>query len=143
MAASQQFVSDLIAAGAPGDTIGLVTFYKAQLQIHQILSPPLVNVMTVDACQGREFDYVIVDTVSPGGQDYSLGFLTDPKKINVTLSRAKHGLIIVGSKGMGKGPYPNHGARLWDSIIQDHSRHGSLITMTIDSRRIEERFYTG
>ena len=43
--------------------------------------------MTVDACQGREFDYVVVDTVSPGGQDFGLGFLTDPKKNLMSLSQ--------------------------------------------------------
>jgi superfamily I DNA and/or RNA helicase len=141
VAAAQQLVSALIAAGASGDAIGLRTFYKAQLQIHPVLSPPLVNVITVDACQGREFDDVVVDTVSPSRQDFSLGFLTNPKKIHVALSRAKHGLIVVGSQEMGKGPRPNRGAKIWDTIIQDHLRQGSFSTMTVDSRRIEEQFF--
>lgn len=138
--AAQQMLRGLLAAGAAEKDIGLVTFYKAQLHIYQELSSPLVNTMTVDACRGHEFDFVIVDTVTPGGRDYGLGFLTDLKNINVALSRAKHGLIIIGSQDMGKVGFANNGAKTWQSIIQDHAAQAALLTMTVNGEEIKKQF---
>ena len=138
--AVQRVVRGLITAGAPAGDIAILSFYSAQLQIHQRLSSPLVNTMTVGGSQAREFDFVIVDTVSPGGKEYPLGFLTDSRKINVALSRAKHGLIIVGSQHMGKVLHQNHGARIWNAIIQEHRNLNSFSQMNLDAKEIETRF---
>ena len=54
----------------------------------------LIN--TVDGFQGRESDVVIYDVVrSSQGRD-TVGFLDEPRRLNVALSRAKKLLIIVG-----------------------------------------------
>lgn len=137
----QKLVIVLIAAGASDDVIELFIFYQAQFQIHKILSSLLVNVLTVNACQRREFDFVVVDTISPDEKDFSLDFFTNLTKINVALSRIKQELIIVGFKKMGKTPHSNNGVKIWDFIIQDHLRQESLTTMIVDSREIEKRFF--
>jgi hypothetical protein len=130
----------LIQAGATEGQIGLLTFYKAQLNIYQALIPPAVEAMTVDSSQGREFDFVIVDPVTPGESDYSLGFLTDPRKINVALSRAKIGLVIVGSKGMGNVRFTNVGAKIWKDIVKDHELNGAVHDLALSGREVEDRF---
>ena len=51
------------------------------------------NVGSVDTWQGREADYIIFSTVRTN----HLGFLSNPNRMNVALSRARHGLIILGN----------------------------------------------
>lgn len=49
--------------------------------------------MSIDSSQGREFDLVFVSMVrtSPGE------FIKEYNRINVGITRAKHGLVIVGN----------------------------------------------
>ena len=53
-------------------------------------------VNTVDGFQGRETDIVIYDVVRSAQGRESIGFLDDPRRLNVALSRARKLLIIVG-----------------------------------------------
>ena len=52
---------------------------------------------TVDAFQGREKDSIILSCVRSGDAKSSMGFLEDERRLNVALSRAKKGVIIVGN----------------------------------------------
>ena len=54
-----------------------------------------VEINSIDAVQGRESDLVIFSPVR-SNSDNRVGFLNSDKRINVALSRAKRGLIIVG-----------------------------------------------
>jgi regulator of nonsense transcripts 1 len=54
------------------------------------------NVRTVDSWQGREIEYMIFSTVR-SNKDGGLGFLSNERRINVALTRAKHGMIILGN----------------------------------------------
>ena len=49
--------------------------------------------LTIDSSQGREFDIVFVSMVRTN----SGSFVHDRKRINVGITRAKHGLVIVGN----------------------------------------------
>jgi superfamily I DNA and/or RNA helicase len=53
-----------------------------------------INIMikSVDASQGKEKSFVILDMVTPGATQYTMGFLKDLRRINVALSRAEDGL---------------------------------------------------
>ncbi|MGI4661841.1 AAA domain-containing protein [Klebsiella pneumoniae] len=56
--------------------------------------------LTVDSFQGGEADIVLISLVRNNGKSTiksALGFLSDQRRINVLLSRAKYKLIIVGS----------------------------------------------
>eukprot|EP00961_Rhodomonas_salina_P249712 3375400-Rhodomonas_salina.1 len=48
----------------PDATIAILTFYKGQLQELMRATPAAIDVevLTVDSCQGSEFDYVILST---------------------------------------------------------------------------------
>ncbi|MCL9802334.1 AAA domain-containing protein [Pseudomonas sp. AKS31] len=69
---------------------------------------------TVDAFQGSEADIVIVSLVRNNGNPTlrgALGFLSDERRMNVLLSRARYKLIIVGSYNLLKawgGDYKKH-----------------------------------
>merc|ERR1712150_292111 len=85
-----------------GDTIGVITPYKAQAEtiMEQLEEKNLVNenddriqVKTIDGYQGTERDIVIFSAVRC---DHFVGFLDNPRRLNVMLTRAKNGLIVIG-----------------------------------------------
>jgi len=83
---------------APEDVV-LITFYGGQKALLQALLATAgrglgrVPVVTVDAMQGREAQVIILSCVRTGD---GLGFLADPRRICVALSRAREALVVVG-----------------------------------------------
>nr|WP_302416651.1 AAA domain-containing protein [uncultured Romboutsia sp.] len=67
-------------------------FYSRYKDYFTVLN---VEIDTVDAFQGRETDIVIYSIVR-SNQEGNIGFLSDARRLNVALSRAKELLIIVG-----------------------------------------------
>lgn len=116
----QQYVVQLLAddrLGLHASDIGVITPYTKQLQSLQTqlgsLGPSLAGVEcgTVEWFQGQERSVVVMSTVRcsrladgsavPGGADRrQIGFVADPKRLNVAISRAVSGLIIVGDLNM-------------------------------------------
>ncbi|MFM2248618.1 MAG: hypothetical protein RL071_4693 [Pseudomonadota bacterium] len=86
----------LRAAGLPAERLAVIAPYSAQVQRLRGL-PALggVEVDTVNAFQGREIDVLIVSFVrsNPDGQ---LGFVADPRRLTVALSRPRRGLVLIG-----------------------------------------------
>ncbi|WIA09977.1 hypothetical protein OEZ85_010189 [Tetradesmus obliquus] len=89
--------SVLVARG-----IGIITPYKAMVQelrsvMARVPGAGEVEVNTVDAFQGREKDVVIFCSVrcNSGGR---LGFVADARRLNVAVTRARHALVLVGSR---------------------------------------------
>jgi superfamily I DNA and/or RNA helicase len=97
------YVSELAAAiASEGDYgIGVITPYRDQLRIiRQNLDriPHLaraVEVNTVDGFQGREKDIIILSAVRANARG-EVGFLTDHRRLNVAVTRAKKMLVICG-----------------------------------------------
>ncbi|KAF0687335.1 Aste57867_20915 [Aphanomyces stellatus] len=76
--------------------INVICFHKpqrAKLQAALWHEFPNVDVVTVDAMQGREADVIVLSCVCSEGR---VGFLKHRPRINVALSRAKEMLYIVG-----------------------------------------------
>jgi hypothetical protein len=96
-----------IATALPADhSLGVIAPYAAQVgAIRQSLArasglsardPWLVdNVATVDSFQGQERDMMIV-SLTRSNHEGAVGFLSDLNRLNVTLSRAREQLVIVG-----------------------------------------------
>ncbi len=63
-----------------------------------------VRVANVDAYQGQEAD-IAVFSITRSNPDGNLGFLRSEQRINVALSRARDGLVIVGDSEFIEGSY--------------------------------------
>lgn len=81
--------------------ICVLTPYTGQRQVirqtlntHQLTG---VEVSTIDGFQGRESSIVIISTVR-ANPDGNLGFTDDAARVNVALTRARDGLVVVGNE---------------------------------------------
>ncbi|KAL3110234.1 hypothetical protein niasHT_015837 [Heterodera trifolii] len=102
----EKLVTRFLQAGFRPDQLGIITPYEGQrayvvqfMQSQGSLHSKLyldIEVENVDAFQGREKDIIIVTCVR-SNESGGIGFLNDPRRLNVALTRAKYGLIIVGN----------------------------------------------
>lgn len=87
--------------------IGIISPYRKQVQkLQQLMRSKQwgdIQIGSVEEFQGQERKIIIVSTVRSDPQylsldmDFKLGFLKNPKRFNVTLTRAKALLIVVGN----------------------------------------------
>ncbi|XP_072028128.1 3'-5' exoribonuclease HELZ2-like [Amphiura filiformis] len=92
-----------------------------------------VDVRTVINSQGSEWNYVLMSTVRSlprveieeypnfDWRNRNLGFITDENQMNVALTRAKHGLIIVGNK------YLLRTEKLWRKLVDYYEEKECLV----------------
>ncbi|NWV39043.1 SETX helicase, partial [Grantiella picta] len=116
--------------------IGIITPYSAQKRkIQEQLDSVFKNnspgeVDTVDAFQGREKDCIIVSCVranSSEGSSFfvlSLRFLASLQRLNVTITRARFSLFILGRLQTLMED------KNWNHLIQDAQKRGAIIRTT-------------
>eukprot|EP00976_Prorocentrum_cordatum_P103874 1193639-Prorocentrum_minimum.AAC.1 len=84
--------------GHAQEAVSVLSFYNGQrAQCERELTAvgyPRVACISVDAMQGREVDVVVLSCVRSERQ---LGFLSDWRRVNVALSRAKEQLVVIGA----------------------------------------------
>ncbi len=94
-----RILESLLEAGDLNQSdIGIITPYAGQVRaIRDALTErnDSVEVKTVDGYQGREKEVIIFSCVR-SNSDGNVGFLADPRRLNVALTRAKRGLIVIG-----------------------------------------------
>jgi superfamily I DNA and/or RNA helicase len=86
-----------------------------------------VEINTIDAVQGREADLVIFSAVRSNA-NLKVGFLDSDKRINVALSRAKKGLILIGDSvflSSAESPFKEV-----INFISENPLYGSLETLS-------------
>jgi len=107
--------------------VAIITPYAQQASlIRRIFSEYLkekfdamVEVNTVDAFQGRESDIVLFSSVRASGCK-SIGFLSDVRRMNVALTRAKYFLFVVARcKTISMNPY-------WNDLVQ-HAKESNAV----------------
>mmetsp|Transcript_10665 Transcript_10665/g.32642 ORF Transcript_10665/g.32642 Transcript_10665/m.32642 type:complete len:757 (+) Transcript_10665:119-2389(+) len=82
--------------------IGVVTPYAGQVRVvreyldHLDIDPLRVEVCSVDGFQGREKELIVVSTVRSNAAR-KIGFTSDWRRMNVALTRARRGLVVVGN----------------------------------------------
>ena len=129
----------LRSRGVNGLRIGVMTPYQQQLMAIRAALSDLVrsnrlddefvedlNMGTVSAFQGTEHDFMILSFVRSNEQG-ELGFVGDPLRINVSITRARLGLFCTGNvKTLSRDP-------VWNAFFWDYHKRGLL--WSIDSMR--------
>ncbi|RDH38596.1 RNA helicase-domain-containing protein [Aspergillus welwitschiae] len=126
----EKIVTRFFKAGVQPQDIGIITPYEGQRSY--IVSSMQANgtfkkehykeieVASVDAFQGREKDFIILSCVRSNDHQ-GIGFLSDPRRLNVALTRAKYGLAILGNpKVLSKHP-------LWNCLLQHFKERHCLV----------------
>ena len=101
-----RLVADIVAdfhkfGGKPTPSISVVTFYSRQVQVIESqlrakrADGAVSWVKTAESAQGLEEDIIIVSLVRSNSFG-TLGFVKDFRRLNVAMTRAKLGLILVG-----------------------------------------------
>mmetsp|Transcript_18544 Transcript_18544/g.43511 ORF Transcript_18544/g.43511 Transcript_18544/m.43511 type:complete len:1145 (-) Transcript_18544:185-3619(-) len=114
----EKVVTQLLKSGVNPSQIGVITPYEGQraymvtyMSRHGALRKQLyaeLEIASVDAFQGREKDYIILSCVR-SNESHSIGFLSDPRRLNVALTRARYGVVVVGNpKVLSKQVLWNH-----------------------------------
>uniref|UniRef100_A0A670YHI7 Senataxin n=1 Tax=Pseudonaja textilis TaxID=8673 RepID=A0A670YHI7_PSETE len=107
--------------------IGIITPYNAQKrriqkQLDREFGENSVGeVDTIDGFQGREKDCIIVTCVRANSPQGSIGFLKSLQRLNVTITRAKYSLFILGKLET----LVENGD--WNEMIQDAKRRGNIV----------------
>ena len=116
----ERIVTTFLRCGVHPSQLGVITPYEGQRAyvvatllrsgaLRQVLYEQ-VEVASVDAFQGREKDYIILSCVR-SNEHNGVGFLNDPRRLNVALTRSKYGTVVLGNpKMLSSQP-------LWHSLI--------------------------
>ncbi|KAJ2734626.1 DEAD-box type RNA helicase [Coemansia sp. BCRC 34962] len=99
--------------------IGIITPYKLQLRklqtkFKQLFGPAITDAIefnTVDGFQGQEKEVIIFSCVRAGGS--GVGFLSDERRMNVGLTRARKSLFVLGNANLLDS------SPLWKQMIDD------------------------
>jgi MoxR-like ATPase len=101
----------LMEAAPAGLTIGVIAAYAQQRDLlRNLLAEDIlpvdreIEVDTVDAFEGREKDIIVLSLVR-ANQQGAVGFLRLEQRLNVALSRARRGLLVVGDASVLQGGY--------------------------------------
>ncbi|WP_296873182.1 ATP-binding protein, partial [uncultured Methanobrevibacter sp.] len=89
-----RIADDYLNDGVNEEDIGIISPYADQVKIIQENTP--IEVKTVDGFQGREKEIIIISTVR-SNDNGNIGFLSDLRRLNVAITRAKRKLIIIGN----------------------------------------------
>lgn len=128
-------VEDLLANGLKPEEIGIISPYMGQvvalkralLRANIPIIPKrrkdgttsIVEVNSIDAFQGSEKDVIIMSTVRANDQG-SVGFLKDYRRMNVALTRAKRGLVVIGHPDTLRN---DPSWKAWLEWYKDHTIH--------------------
>lgn len=126
----EKVVTHFLKSGVNPSQIGVITPYEGQrayivnyMQRAGSLRSQLykeIEVASVDSFQGREKDYILLSCVR-SNEHQGIGFLNDPRRLNVALTRARYGIVILGNpKVLSK-------QALWNNLLVHFKDNDCLV----------------
>lgn len=126
----EKIVTHFLKMGVTPGQIGVITPYDGQKQYvseYMRRSGSLsssyyeaIEVASVDAFQGREKDFILLSCVR-SSESQGIGFLSDPRRLNVALTRARLGVILLGN------PRVLSKNALWAALLLHFKEHETLV----------------
>ncbi|PWN49744.1 hypothetical protein IE53DRAFT_388008 [Violaceomyces palustris] len=115
--------------------VGIVTMYKAQVfELKNTFKSRYgadilqrIDFNTVDGFQGQEKDIIILCCVRSNTEFKGIGFLSDRRRVNVAITRAKSNLFIVGN-----ADYLRRDS-LWGKLVGRAEEMSALIAVNVKS----------
>ncbi|KHJ96949.1 hypothetical protein OESDEN_03079 [Oesophagostomum dentatum] len=102
--ACRDLVQGLLVKGLPSASLLVIAFYREQYRKLEDYAQRLnIAIYTVESVQGRETDIVILLTTWTDIQLNQSDFIDDRLRMNVALTRSKHGLFVLGRRRSIKG----------------------------------------
>jgi superfamily I DNA and/or RNA helicase len=96
---------DLAAAGVQPRQAAVITPYNAQAKLLRTMAPRGLEINSVDGFQGREKEVILVSLVR-SNEKGEIGFLSDTRRMNVALTRARRCLVVIGdSATLARHPF--------------------------------------
>ncbi|KAJ3709114.1 hypothetical protein LUZ61_012819 [Rhynchospora tenuis] len=119
--------------------VGVISPYAAQVSAiqdrlgkrylkHEFIS---VKVSSIDGFQGGEAEVILMSTVR-SNRDGTIGFMSDNRRINVALTRAKHCLWIIGNEWT-----LTNSNSVWKELVLDAKKRGCFFNGS-DDKSLEE-----
>jgi regulator of nonsense transcripts 1 len=135
-AVAEKAVSLLIKNGVKPSSIGVITPYEGQraylcnyMSRNGALGAEVyrhVEVASVDAFQGREQEFIVLTCVR-SNERQGIGFLSDWRRLNVALTRARQGLIIIGNaRVLARHP-------LWHGLVSHFLQQNLVVDGPVSS----------
>lgn len=91
-----QMADNLLRSGMQPENIAVISPYKDQVDLlDRKIDAEDLEIKSVDGFQGREKEVVII-SLTRSNKKNGIGFLEDVRRLNVSLTRAKRKLIVVG-----------------------------------------------
>ncbi|KAF7842677.1 putative helicase MAGATAMA 3 [Senna tora] len=114
-----------------GNQLAIISPYAQQVKLFQkrfeetfgVSSEKLVDICTVDGCQGREKDIAIFSCVR-ASKDRGIGFVEDVRRMNVGITRAKSAILVVGSASTLKR------SEQWNKLVESAEKRNSLFKVS-------------
>ncbi|MDZ4780775.1 MAG: AAA domain-containing protein [Planctomycetia bacterium] len=96
----------LLASGVRPQDIAVIAPYSAQGKLlRNLIQVPGLEIDSVDGFQGREKEAVVISLVRSNARG-EIGFLSDVRRMNVALTRARRTLIVIGdSATLSSAPF--------------------------------------
>ena len=120
--------------------IGVISFYSAQVRhlkkkLEKLNPYNEIKIATVDSFQGSERDFIIISLVLTNPDIIRNSFILDKRRLNVAITRAKRGLIIVGNENALRKASLN----LWDKIFKyiDERSSASDPSFLVETIKVE------
>ena len=126
------YIERLVQLGINLNDIGVITPYIAQIEkIKSLLKEKKVininnlKISSVDGFQGGEKKFIILNNVR-SNEGNNIGFLKDYRRLNVSITRAINGMIVIGN---AKCLY--HEQSVWKNFINYYQRNHLIYTYNL------------
>jgi superfamily I DNA and/or RNA helicase len=118
-------------------TIGIISPYSAQVNLFRnrikeyryfddFLSHKLISMKTIDGFQGQERDIIAISLVR-SNREARIGFLSDYRRINVAMTRARKKLLLIGnSSTLREDPF-------FEALFQYVQKNGLITEFSIEN----------